>query len=236
MALLEVRSINTFYGRVHALEDVSLTVEQGEIVTLIGGNGAGKSTTLRTISGMVPAASGDVIFDGANITRLQTHQIVYRGIAHVPEGRRLFTRMTVLENLEMGGFSRRDRGAMAADLKRVYELFPRLAERKAQLAGTLSGGEQQMLALGRALMTRPRLLLMDEPSMGLSPMLVEQIFDNIRLLNAEGTTILLIEQNARMALNVARRGYVIETGRIILSDSAVRLLTSDEVRRAYLGE
>jgi branched-chain amino acid transport system ATP-binding protein len=234
--LLELEGLDAYYGRVQALRAISLTVEVGEVVTLIGGNGAGKSTALRAITGLVPAAAGAIRFDGMDITRLPAAQIVRRGIAHVPEGRRLFARMTVAENLEMGAFSRNNRPTMLEDVRYVHGLFPRLRERSGQLAGTLSGGEQQMLAIGRALMTRPKLLLLDEPSMGLSPILVEQIFAIIQTINASGTTVLLIEQNARKALTIAQRGYVIETGRIVLTDVAATLLTSDQVKRAYLGE
>jgi branched-chain amino acid transport system ATP-binding protein len=234
--LLELEGVDAYYGRVQALRAISLTVEVGEVVTLIGGNGAGKSTALRAITGLVPAAAGAIRFDGMDITRLPAAQIVRRGIAHVPEGRRLFARMTVAENLEMGAFSRNNRPTMLEDVRYVHGLFPRLRERSGQLAGTLSGGEQQMLAIGRALMTRPKLLLLDEPSMGLSPILVEQIFAIIQTINASGTTVLLIEQNARKALTIAQRGYVIETGRIVLTDVAATLLTSDQVKRAYLGE
>ena len=236
MPLLELEGVDAYYGRVQALRAISLTVEVGEVVTLIGGNGAGKSTALRAITGLVPVAAGAIRFDGMDITRLPAAQIVRRGIAHVPEGRRLFARMTVAENLEMGAFSRNNRPTMLEDVRYVHGLFPRLRERSGQLAGTLSGGEQQMLAIGRALMTRPKLLLLDEPSMGLSPILVEQIFAIIRTINASGTTVLLIEQNARKALTIAQRGYVIETGRIVLTDVAATLLTSDQVKRAYLGE
>jgi branched-chain amino acid transport system ATP-binding protein len=228
--------VDAYYGRVQALRGVSLTVEAGEVVTLIGGNGAGKSTTLRAITGLVPVAAGTVAFNGDDITRVPAAQIVRRGIAHVPEGRRLFSRMTVAENLEMGAFARRDRQALAKDLDYVHSLFPRLRERSRQLAGTLSGGEQQMVAIGRALMTKPRLLLLDEPSMGLSPILVEQIFAIVQTINQAGTTVLLIEQNARKALGIAGRGYVIETGAIVLTDAASALLSSVQVRRAYLGE
>jgi branched-chain amino acid transport system ATP-binding protein len=234
--LLELQGVDAYYGRVQALCAISLTVESGEVVTLIGGNGAGKSTALRAITGLVPVAAGAIRFDGMDITRLPAAQIVRRGIAHVPEGRRLFARMTVAENLEMGAFSRNNRPTMLEDVRYVHGLFPRLRERSGQLAGTLSGGEQQMLAIGRALMTRPKLLLLDEPSMGLSPILVEQIFAIIQTINASGTTVLLIEQNARKALTIAQRGYVIETGRIVLTDVAATLLTSDQVKRAYLGE
>lgn len=236
MPLLELEGVDAYYGRVQALRAISLTVEVGEVVTLIGGNGAGKSTALRAITGLVPAAAGAIRFDGMDITRLPAAQIVRRGVAHVPEGRRLFARMTVAENLEMGAFSRNNRPTMLEDVRYVHGLFPRLRERSGQLAGTLSGGEQQMLAIGRALMTRPKLLLLDEPSMGLSPILVEQIFAIIQTINASGTTVLLIEQNARKALTIAQRGYVIETGRIVLTDVAATLLTSDQVKRAYLGE
>ena len=236
MPLLELRDVDAFYGRVQALCAISLTVDAGEIVTLIGGNGAGKSTALRAITALVPVAAGVILFDGVDITRQPAAQIVRRGIAHVPEGRRLFPRMTVAENLEMGAFSRNNRVTMLEDVQYVHGLFPRLQERSGQLAGTLSGGEQQMLAIGRALMTRPRLLLLDEPSMGLSPILVEQIFAIIQTINASGTTVLLIEQNARKALTIAQRGYVIETGSIVLADAAATLLNSEQVRRAYLGE
>jgi len=234
--LLELEGVDAYYGRVQALRAISLTVEVGEVVTLIGGNGAGKSTALRAITGLVPVAAGAIRFDGMDITRLPAAQIVRRGVAHVPEGRRLFARMTVAENLETGAFSRNNRPTMLEDVRYVHGLFPRLRERSGQLAGTLSGGEQQMLAIGRALMTRPKLLLLDEPSMGLSPILVEQIFAIIQTINASGTTVLLIEQNARKALTIAQRGYVIETGRIVLTDVAATLLTSDQVKRAYLGE
>lgn len=236
MPLLEMQGVDAFYGRVQALCAISLTVEVGEVVTLIGGNGAGKSTALRAITGLVPVAAGAIRFDGMDITRLPAAQIVRRGIAHVPEGRRLFPRMTVTENLEMGAFARNSRPTMLTDIQYVHTLFPRLQERAGQLAGTLSGGEQQMLAIGRALMTRPKLLLLDEPSMGLSPILVEQIFAIIQTINSSGTTVLLIEQNARKALTIAQRGYVIETGSIVLTDAAATLLTSEQVKRAYLGE
>lgn len=231
-----MQGVDAFYGRVQALCAISLTVEVGEVVTLIGGNGAGKSTALRAITGLVPVAAGAIRFDGMDITRLPAAQIVRRGIAHVPEGRRLFPRMTVTENLEMGAFARNSRPTMLTDIQYVHTLFPRLQERAGQLAGTLSGGEQQMLAIGRALMTRPKLLLLDEPSMGLSPILVEQIFAIIQTINSSGTTVLLIEQNARKALTIAQRGYVIETGSIVLTDAAATLLTSEQVKRAYLGE
>ncbi len=236
MPLLDIQAIDTFYGRVQALRGVSLTVEQGEIVTLIGANGAGKSTTLRTISGLIHPTKGSITLINRDITNTPPEKIVELGVAQSPEGRRLFPRMTVRDNLEMGAFSRKDRADVVSDIDRVYTIFPRLKERSGQLAGTLSGGEQQMLAIGRALMARPKVLLLDEPSMGLSPILVETIFETIQRLNAEGTTILLIEQNARMALGVASRGYVMETGHIVLHDDAGELLRSETVRKSYLGE
>jgi len=235
MALLEVENLKVVYGRVEALHGISLSVEQGEVVTLIGSNGAGKTTTVRTISGLVPASGGKIRLDGVDITGLAAPQIVKRGIGHAPEGRHVFPRLTVRDNLAMGAFLRRDRKEMRADTERVFKLFPRLLERESQLAGTLSGGEQQMLAIGRAMMTRPRVLLLDEPSLGLAPVLVETIFQVIEELHQEGTTILLIEQNALLALNTASRGYVMETGNIVMSDSAGTLLESADVRKAYLG-
>jgi branched-chain amino acid transport system ATP-binding protein len=231
---LELVDVHTYYGNIHALKGVSLTVDPGEIVTLIGSNGAGKSTTLRTISGTIRAREGKVMFNGAEIQAQRPHKIVELGIAQAPEGRHVFARMTVYENLLMGAFSRTD--AFDADLERVFELFPRLKERRGQKAGTLSGGEQQMLAIGRALMAKPNLLLLDEPSMGLSPILTEQIFQIIRDINAQGTTVLLVEQNAQMAFNVANRGYVLQTGQIILADTAANLAADPQVRQAYLGE
>ena len=235
MALLEVDSIETYYGNIRALKGVSLQVNEGEIVTLIGSNGAGKTTTLRTISGMLRPRAGQVRLNGRRIDMLPADQMVRLGIGHSPEGRRVFGRMTVQENLEMGAFTRNDAN-IGKDLERVLTIFPRLRERILQKAATLSGGEQQMLAMGRALMSRPKVLLMDEPSMGLAPMLVETIFNVVRELNAEGTTILLVEQNALMALQVAARGYVIETGHIVLEDTGANLLQSPRVRKAYLGE
>jgi branched-chain amino acid transport system ATP-binding protein len=234
MAMLEINDLHTYYGNIHALKGISLTVEQGEVVTLIGSNGAGKSTTLRTISGLNNARSGEILFEGTSLRGVPAHKIATMGIAQSPEGRRVFPRMTVLENLEMGAFVRRsvDQG----DIDRVLDLFPRLKERISQKAGTMSGGEQQMLAIGRALMARPRLLLLDEPSMGLSPILVEQIFDIVREINAQGTTVLLVEQNALMALAIANRGYVIQTGEIVLADTGAALLKNEAVRKAYLGE
>jgi branched-chain amino acid transport system ATP-binding protein len=234
--LLELNDVHAYYGNIRALKGVSLTVVRGEIVTLIGSNGAGKTTTLRTVLGTVRPLRGTVTFGGKRIDKVPTHRIARLGIAQSPEGRRIFARMTVLENLELGAFARADREAIPQDLERVLALFPRLRDRLGQKGGTLSGGEQQMLAMGRALMARPEMLLLDEPSMGLSPILVETIFDIIRNINQLGTTILLVEQNARMALRVAHRGYVIQTGRIVLQDAASALLRSDVVRKAYLGE
>jgi branched-chain amino acid transport system ATP-binding protein len=236
MAMLEVNEIHSYYGNIHALKGISLTVDKGEIVTLIGANGAGKTTTLKTISGTMHPRHGSITLDGKHIETVPPHEIVMRGIGQAPEGRKVFGALTVLENLEMGAYARTDQAAIARDLEFVFTLFPRLSERKSQLGGTLSGGEQQMLAMGRALMTHPRILMLDEPSMGLAPVLVEAIFETIRQLNREGTTILLIEQNAAKALQVARRGYVIETGQIVLQDSAENLRKSEHVRKAYLGE
>jgi len=234
--MLELADVHAYYGNIRALRGLSLKVDRGEIVTLIGANGAGKTTTLRTILGTVRARRGSVSFDGRRLDGLTTDRIVRLGIAQSPEGRRIFPRMSVLENLELGAFARVDHDGIAADLERVFGLFPRLRERTTQKGGTLSGGEQQMLAIGRALMARPGLLLLDEPSMGLSPILVETIFRIVQDINRQGTTILLVEQNARMALQVAHRGYVIQTGRIVLQDSAAALLRSDLVRKTYLGE
>jgi branched-chain amino acid transport system ATP-binding protein len=236
IGMLDVADVHTYYGNIRALRGISLRVERGEIVTLIGANGAGKTTTLRTILGTVRPHRGTVSFDGHRLDTLPTDRIVRLGIAQSPEGRRIFPRMTVLENLELGAFARSDRGAIGPDLERVFALFPRLHERATQKGGTLSGGEQQMLAIARALMARPSLLLLDEPSMGLSPILVEAIFRIVEDINRQGTTILLVEQNARMALRVARRGYVIQTGRIVLHAPAAELLRSDFVRKTYLGE
>ena len=236
MALLELEDVHTYYGAIHALRGVSFTVEEGEIVTLIGSNGAGKSTTLRTISGLLRPRQGEIRLRGERIDGRKPHEIVGLGVSQSPEGRRVFARMNMQENLEMGAFARTDRSTLAADFARVYELFPRLAERKLQKAGTLSGGEQQMLAIGRALMAAPKVLLLDEPSMGLAPILVEQIFDIIRTINESGTTVLLVEQNALMALGIARRGYILQTGEVVLTDSAQKLRTDPAVRKAYLGE
>jgi branched-chain amino acid transport system ATP-binding protein len=235
MALLELRDIHTYYGNIHALKGISITIEPGEIVTLIGANGAGKSTTLKTISGLLRPREGEIWFDGARLDGTPAHEVVAKGISQAPEGRRIFPRMTVRENLEMGAFQRDKGPDMDADFERVYSLFPRLKERLTQVGGTLSGGEQQMLAIGRALMARPKLLLLDEPSMGLAPILVEQIFQIVLDINAGGTTVLLVEQNALMALGIAKRGYILQTGEIVLQDSAERLTVNPEVQKAYLG-
>ena len=236
MALLEVENVHTYYGQIHALKGVSLTVDKGEIVTLIGANGAGKSTLLKTTSGLLRPRQGSIRLDGEDLTQYPPHGIVAKGVVQVPEGRRVFGRLTVTENLEMGAFAISDQKLIDTSLERVFTLFPRLKERCKQVAGTLSGGEQQMLAMGRALMANPRVLLMDEPSMGLAPVLVDSIFETILKLNADGTTILLVEQNARMALQVASRGYVLQSGVVVLSDSAENLHQNELVRKAYLGE
>jgi branched-chain amino acid transport system ATP-binding protein len=233
--LLELVDVHTFYGTIEAIKGISLVVHEGEIVTLIGANGAGKSTTLRSIQGINRPKRGSIRFNGTDIVGHPPHEIVRLGISQSPEGRRLFARMTVLENLEMGAFQRRDKSGVNEDVERVFGLFPRLAERRAQKAGTLSGGEQQMCAMGRALMARPKLLLLDEPSMGLAPVLVERIFEIITEINQQGTTILLVEQNALMALDIASRGYVLETGAVALTDEAASLRTNERVRKAYLG-
>ena len=233
--MLEIKDIHVYYGAIHAIKGVSLTVRQGEIVTLIGSNGAGKSTTLRTISGLLKPKEGDILFEGESIAGRPAQAIVKAGVSQVPEGRRIFANMTVMENLELGAYSRTDADGIQADMDMVFERFPRLLERKEQAAGTLSGGEQQMLAMGRALMSRPRLLLMDEPSMGLAPLLIREIFNIIVDINKTGTTVLLVEQNANMALSIAHRAYVLETGRIALSGDAKQLAASEEVRKAYLG-
>ncbi len=233
--MLKIDNLHVYYGAIHAIKGISLEVNQGEIVTLIGANGAGKSTALRTISGLLKPKEGTIAFEGNSIGGVPAHEIVKQGISQVPEGRRIFAEMTVMENLELGAFTRSDKDGIKADLKLVFERFPRLEERKEQQAGTLSGGEQQMLAMGRALMSRPRLLLLDEPSMGLAPLLIREIFSIIVDINKTGTTVLLVEQNANMALSIAHRAYVLETGRITLSGDAKELAASEEVRKAYLG-
>jgi branched-chain amino acid transport system ATP-binding protein len=235
MAMLEVHDIHTYYGNIHALKGISLTVEKGEIVTLIGSNGAGKTTTLRSICGLQKPRQGNILLEGEDIGPFKAHEVVAKGVAMVPEGRGIFARLTVAENLDLGAYTRRDHASIHQDLERVFTIFPRLKERQRQVAGTLSGGEQQMLATGRALMAHPRLLLMDEPSMGLAPVLVEAIFEVIKVINQEGTTILLVEQNALMALSVAHRGYVIQTGQIVLQDTAANLKNNEMVQKAYLG-
>ena len=235
MTMLEVANVHTYYGQIHALKGISLNVDQGEIVTLIGANGAGKSTTLKTISGLLRPRQGAIRLNGQDLGKLPAHRIVEQGIVHVPEGRRVFGRLTVEENLEMGAYSRTDNAGIGQSLENVFGLFPRLKERRGQVAGTLSGGEQQMLATGRALMANPQLLLMDEPSMGLAPVLVDSIFETIEELHGSGTTILLVEQNARMALQVADRGYVMQSGEIVLTDTAERLRQNADVQKAYLG-
>lgn len=235
MSMLELENVHAYYGNIHALNGVSLNVEEGEIVTLIGANGAGKTTTLRTISGLLPCTQGKITLEGEDLSIYKAHEIVYKNVAMVPEGRGIFARLSVSENIDMGAFSRKDRSGIQADLDRVFTLFPRLKERRNQVAGTLSGGEQQMLATGRAMMTHPKLLLLDEPSMGLAPVLVEDIFDTILEINKEGTTILLVEQNATMALQIANRGYVLQTGEIVLQDTAENLRQNEMVQKAYLG-
>jgi branched-chain amino acid transport system ATP-binding protein len=233
--MLVLDDVNTYYGNIHALQGISLRVEAGEIVTLIGANGAGKTTTLKTISGLLHPRRGTVTFEGKDISKTSAHQLVRLGIGHAPEGRRIFSRMTVFENLQMGAFTR-DQTTIGPDIDRVMELFPRLRERTNQLGGTLSGGEQQMLAIGRALMSEPRVLLLDEPSLGLAPILVQQVFQKIRDINAQGTTVLLVEQNALQALSIAHRAYVLQTGRVVLTGSADEVKQNESVRKAYLGE
>jgi branched-chain amino acid transport system ATP-binding protein len=233
--ILALEDVNTYYGNIHALQGVSLTVGRGEIVTLLGANGAGKTTTLKTVSGLLHPRRGKVHFEGTDITRTAAHELVRRGIGHAPEGRRIFARMTVLENLQMGAFTRNQK-EIQPDIDRVFDLFPRLRERIYQLGGTLSGGEQQMLAIGRALMSEPRVLLLDEPSLGLAPILVQQVFEQISIINQQGTTVLLVEQNALQALSIAHRGYVLQTGRVALSGAASDLIQNETVRKAYLGE
>jgi branched-chain amino acid transport system ATP-binding protein len=235
MALLELENVHTYYGNIHALKGISITVDEAEIVTLIGGNGAGKSTTLKTISGLLHPRPGTIRLAGEDLTKYKAHEVVMKGIVQVPEGRQVFSRLTVVENLEMGAFIQKDKNKIAADMERVFTLFPRLKERRSQLGGTLSGGEQQMLATGRAMMAEPKILLLDEPSMGLAPVLVDSIFDTIQELHKAGTTILLVEQNARAALTVADRGYVLQTGEIIISGTAKELRNNETVQKAYLG-
>jgi branched-chain amino acid transport system ATP-binding protein len=234
--MLELKNVHTYYGNIHAIKGITLTVNEGEIVTLIGSNGAGKTTTLRSIQGLIKPREGSITLRGEELTKLPPHEVVTRGISQSPEGRLIFSKMTVRENLEMGAYQRNDKDGISRDMEHVFGLFPRLRERVSQRGGTLSGGEQQMLSMGRALMARPKIMLLDEPSMGLAPILVDQIFDIIRTLNKEGTTILLVEQNARIALSIANRGYVLETGEIVLSGEGKSLLDDPNVKAAYLGE
>ena len=236
MAMLEIKDLEVCYGVIKAIKGVSFEVNQGEVIALVGANGAGKTTILHAISGLIPARKGSILFEGEELTRTPAHKIVSMGMAHVPEGRRIFQQLTVLENLKLGAFTRKDKDEIAKSLKTVYERFPRLEERKNQIAGTLSGGEQQMLAMGRALMSNPRIILLDEPSMGLSPLLVSSIFDIIKVISEGGTTVLLVEQNAKKALAIADRAYVLETGSIILSGKASDLINNESVKKAYLGE
>lgn len=236
MALLEIKDLEVNYGVIKAIKGVSFDVNEGEIIALIGANGAGKTTILHTITGLIQAKKGSIVFDGKELTKTPQHKIVSMGMAHVPEGRRIFQQLSVLENLKLGAYTRKDKSEIASTLKMVYERFPRLEERKNQVAGTLSGGEQQMLAMGRALMSKPRIILMDEPSMGLSPLLVSEIFDIIKVINESGTTVLLVEQNAKKALSIADRAYVLETGNITLSGDAKDLINDESVKKAYLGE
>ncbi len=236
MALLEVKNLEVHYGVIKALKNVSFEVNQGEIIALIGANGAGKTTTLQTISGILPVTSGSIILDGQDITKVPAHKIVKMGISQVPEGRRVFSQLSVLDNLKMGAYIRKDKAGIENDLAGIYKRFPRLEERKNQLAGTLSGGEQQMLAMGRALMSQPKILLLDEPSMGLSPILVSEIFDIIKAINESGTTVLLVEQNAKKALSIADRAYALETGNVVVSGKASDLINDDKIKKAYLGE
>ncbi len=236
MAMLEIKDIEVYYGVIQALKGISFEVNQGEVIALIGANGAGKTTTLQTITGLLQAKKGSITFEGKDITKTPAHNIVKLGIAHVPEGRRVFSNLTVYQNLRMGAYTRTDKNEIEESLKQVYERFPRLQERRNQMAGTLSGGEQQMLAMGRALMSKPKLIVMDEPSMGLSPIFVNEIFDIIQKVSAGGTTVLLVEQNAKKALSIADRAYVLETGKIVLSGNAQDLLNDDSVKKAYLGE
>ena len=236
MAILEVKDLEVYYGVIQAIKGISFEVNPGEIIALIGANGAGKTTTLQTITGLIPSKAGHIVYDGKDITKMPGHKLVSMGMAHVPEGRRVFAQLTVLQNLKLGAYTRKDKGELEETLQIIYQRFPRLEERKNQLAGTLSGGEQQMLAMGRALMSHPKLIVMDEPSMGLSPIYVNEIFDIIQKINADGTTVLLVEQNAKKALAVADRAYVLETGKIVLSGDASELMNDDSVKKAYLSE
>lgn len=236
MALLEVENLEVYYGMIQALKGVSFSVNEGEIIALIGANGAGKTTTLHSVSGILPSSAGSIVYNGKNITKMAAHKIVEAGISHVPEGRRVFAQLSVLENLKMGAYIRKDKAEIESDINDIYKRFPRLEERKNQLAGTLSGGEQQMLAMGRALMARPKIILMDEPSMGLSPIYVSEIFDIIKSINENGTTVLLVEQNAKKALSIANRAYVLETGNIVTSGDAKELINDEAIKKAYLGE
>ncbi len=236
MAILEVKDLEVYYGVIQAIKGISFEVNQGEIIALIGANGAGKTTTLQTITGLIPAKAGNIIYEGEDITRIPSHKLVGMGMAHVPEGRRVFAQLTVLQNLKLGAYTRKDKGEVEETLGSIYARFPRLEERKNQLAGTLSGVEQQMLAMGRALMSHPKLIVMDEPSMGLSPIYVDEIFDIIKEINEGGTTVLLVEQNAKKALSIAHKAYVLETGKIVLSGDAKELMNDDSVKKAYLSE
>ena len=236
MAILEVKELEVFYGVIQAIKGISFEVNPGEIIALIGANGAGKTTTLQTITGLIPSKSGHIVYDGKDITRMPGHKLVSMGMAHVPEGRRVFAQLTVLQNLKLGAYTRKDKAEIEETLKVIYSRFPRLEERKNQMAGTLSGGEQQMLAMGRALMSHPKLIVMDEPSMGLSPIYVNEIFDIIQKINGDGTTVLLVEQNAKKALSIAHRAYVLETGKIVLSGDAGELMNDDSLKKAYLSE
>lgn len=236
MAMLEIRNLEVYYGMIQAIKGISFDVNEGEVIALIGANGAGKTTTLHTVTGLLPAKSGSIVFEGQDITRIPGYKIVSRGMAHVPEGRRVFAQLSVLQNLRMGAYTRKDKNEIEATLQQIYKRFPRLEERQNQMAGTLSGGEQQMLAMGRALMSHPKIILMDEPSMGLSPIFVNEIFDIIKEVSASGTTVLLVEQNAKKALSIADRAYVLETGKIVLEGKANDLLNNDAIKKAYLGE
>ena len=236
MAMLEIKNLEVYYGMIQAIKGISFEVNEGEVIALIGANGAGKTTTLHAVTGLIPAKAGEIIFDGKNVAKIPGHKIVSMGMAHVPEGRRVFAELSVYQNLKMGAYTRKDKDEIAGNLEMVYKRFPRLKERKNQMAGTLSGGEQQMLAMGRALMSQPKIILMDEPSMGLSPIFVNEIFDIIREVSAAGTTVLLVEQNAKKALSIADRAYVLETGRITLDGDAKELMNDESVKKAYLGE